>query len=318
MPYSLAVRYRNWRYDTGRAKSHRVNVPVVCVGNLTLGGTGKTPMIAFLAEWFRKRDVRVALVSRGYKAEAGGANDEARELEQKLPDVPHVQNADRVTGAQTAIAEHDAQLVLLDDGFQHRRLARDIDLVMIDSLEPFGFDHVFPRGTLREPLDGLARAHVVALSRANLVDEDSRAAIRACLQPLVPQAVWIEVMHTPKALISASGERVAVEELSQKRIAAFCGIGNPQGFEATLSELNYDICGFREYPDHFAFDAHDVASLANWADECGAEALVCTHKDLVKLDVEQIGDRPLWALEIGLEVLSGREELERVLEPMVP
>ena len=273
-------------------------------------------MIAYLAEWFRERSVHVALVSRGYKSE-DGANDEARELEQRLPDVPHVQNADRVAGVQTAIAEHSAELVLLDDGFQHRRLARDLDIVMIDALEPYGFEHVFPRGTLREPLAGLARAHIVALSRANLVDDTTRHEIRSRLQPLAPQAVWIEVAHAPQALISAGGQRVALDELAGKKVAAFCGIGNPQGFEATLAKLGYDVRGFRAFSDHHAFDAGDVASLADWAEACVADALVCTHKDLVKLNVDRIGDRPLWALEIGMEVLAGREALEQVVTPLV-
>jgi tetraacyldisaccharide 4'-kinase len=316
-PYTLVVRIRNWRYHTGRAKIHRAGVPVVCVGNLTLGGTGKTPMIAQLARWFAERDVNVAIVSRGYKSTDGSTNDEALELAQRLPDVPHVQNPDRVAGAQTAIQEHGAQLILLDDGYQHRRLHRDLDLVMIDALEPFGFEHVFPRGTLREPLAGLQRAKIVALSRANLIDESQRKGIRKRLQPLAPGAVWIEVAHMPQALICSSGKRAELNELSGKRIAAFCGLGNPQGFKATLENLGYDVCGFREFPDHHAYAADDITSLATWADELRADALVCTHKDLVKLASDQIGNRPLWAVEIGIELLAGGELLENALQPLV-
>ena len=117
-------------------------------------------MVEWIARWFRRHNVRVSIVSRGYRAEEGGRNDEARELEQKLPDVPHVQNPDRVAAAQIAVEELETQLIVLDDGFQHRRLARDVDIVLLDALEPFGFEHVFPRGTLREPLAGLRRADV--------------------------------------------------------------------------------------------------------------------------------------------------------------
>src|SRR5262249_6755218 len=173
-PYSLAMRTRNLWYNLGQSSS-RVEAKVISVGNLTLGGTGKTPMVEWLGRWFRKRGVRVAIVSRGYGAEDGVLNDEALELEQKLPDVPHLQNADRVAASRVAIEEFASQVILLDDAFQHRRIARDLDIVLLDALEPFGFDHVFPRGTLREPLEGLARASFVVLTRADMAGDVGRA-----------------------------------------------------------------------------------------------------------------------------------------------
>ncbi len=157
LPYTLAVRFRNHRYDRRRTAVHHVSVPVISVGNLTLGGTGKTPMVKWLARRVEDLGARVALVSRGYRAASGELNDEARELAQALPTIPHIQNRDRVAAARFAIEKFNPDVLLLDDGFQHRRLARDLDVVLLDALEPFGFDHVFPRGTLREPLDGLAR-----------------------------------------------------------------------------------------------------------------------------------------------------------------
>ena len=135
VPYTLAVCWRNGRYDRGAAATHRVSVPVVSVGNLTLGGTGKTPMVQWIARWFRGHGVRVTVISRGYGAEAGATNDEALELEQNLPDVPHLENPDRVEAARLAVAEFESQLILLDDAFQHRQIERDLDLVMLDALE---------------------------------------------------------------------------------------------------------------------------------------------------------------------------------------
>ena len=158
VPYTIAVSMRNRRYDRGTAEVHNVGVPIITVGNLTLGGTGKTPMVKWLAQRFQNAGLRVAIVSRGYGAAEGKHNDEALELAQALPNVPHIQNRDRVAAAQQAIREFKSQLMLLDDGFQHRRLGRDLDIVLLDALEPFGFEHVFPRGTLREPLAGLQRA----------------------------------------------------------------------------------------------------------------------------------------------------------------
>ena len=127
------MRRRNGRYDRGQNKIARVGAPVVSVGNLTVGGTGKTPLVEWLARWFTSHGVKVAIVSRGYGSQAGKPNDEALELAHNLPDVPHLQNKDRVTAAQTAIDEKGSELVLLDDGFQHRRLYRDLDIVLLDA-----------------------------------------------------------------------------------------------------------------------------------------------------------------------------------------
>src|SRR5262249_52600698 len=139
VPYTAAVQWRNRRYDRGWAQIHRVEVPVVSVGNLTLGGTGKTPVVEWLARWFAERQVRLGLVSRGYGAKPGQLNDEALELAHKLPGVPHVQDPDRVSGARAVIDRFGCSLVLLDDAFQHRRIARDLDIVLVDALEPDGF-----------------------------------------------------------------------------------------------------------------------------------------------------------------------------------
>lgn len=316
--YSAAMRMRNWRYDSGRAEIVRVDVPVVSVGNLTLGGTGKTPMVEWLARWYRDCGVRVTLVSRGYGAEQGARNDEALELEQRLPDVPHVQNADRVGAARLAIEEFECQLIVLDDGFQHRRLSRDLDLVLIDALEPFGFEHVFPRGTLREPLAGLDRADVVALSRADMVTADQRAAIEARIRRLAPRAIWCEVAHQPRQLLAADGQVRPIAELRGRRIAAFCGIGNPAGFRHTLLRAGAEVIGFREFPDHHAYSRQDVESLAAWANSLDIEMVVCTSKDLVKLQTDRLGRRPLWALVIELEILAGRNELESRLAAILP
>ena len=166
---------------------------------------GKTPMVHYLAKWFRSHGVRVAIVSRGYGADTSEPNDEAKELAEKLPDVPHLQNPDRVSASQTAIDELEMQLIVLDDGFQHRRLGRDLDIVMIDALEPFGFDHVFPRGTLREPITGLKRANVVALSRADLAPPALRKSIQERISRINANACWLELAHEPTELLGRDG-----------------------------------------------------------------------------------------------------------------
>ena len=202
VPYTWAVRWRNRRYDCGAKTVHRVDVPVISVGNLTLGGTGKTPLVEWIVRRFLAQGKTVGIISRGYGAR-GGPNDEARELAWKLPGVPHVQDPDRVAAARRAIREHGCQVLVLDDAFQHRRIARDLDIVLLDALEPLGYEHVFPRGTLREPVEGLARADVVALSRADLLTAEQRGAIRDRVAKLSPKAVWVEVVHAPLALVAA-------------------------------------------------------------------------------------------------------------------
>jgi tetraacyldisaccharide 4'-kinase len=316
--YTAAVRRRNRRFDLGAADIFRVEVPVVSVGNLTLGGTGKTPLVEWLARWFRQQDVRVALVSRGYGASADGPNDEALELEQSLPDVPHVQNADRVAAAREAIKAFQCQAIVLDDGFQHRRLARNLDIVLLDALEPLGFGHVFPRGTLREPVDGLRRADVVAISRADLLDEPARAELRQTISKHAPQAVVAEMVHAPRRLLSATGGQAPLDSLRNQAVAAFCGVGNPAGFRHTLAACGCRVAGFREFPDHHRYTPADVDRLAAWAQELDVSAALCTRKDLVKLAVDNLGGRPLWAVGVELEFLVGQQDVESRLRALLP
>lgn len=310
-PYTLAMRYRNHRYDSGSAESHAVSVPVISVGNLTLGGTGKTPLVEWLALKLAESEKRVAIVSRGYGSEEGQPNDEALELALALPNVPHIQNPDRLAAAKTAIAEHAAQVVLLDDGFQHRRLKRDLDIVLLDATEPFGFDHVFPRGTLREPVRGLARADVVILSRADLLSDTMRQTIRARVTQLAPQAIWCEVRHHLSRLTNSDGHQVDSNILSGKRAAAFCGIGNPAGFRHTLDALDCKNIRLREFPDHHNYSHEDIAELSAWCQ--GSDILLTTRKDLVKVSVPTLGGIPLWAVEIEIDFLSGQAALEERL-----
>jgi tetraacyldisaccharide 4'-kinase len=315
--YAAAVRWRNRRYDSGATAVHRVGVPVVSAGNLTLGGTGKTPLVEWLAAWFHARGVRVAVVSRGYGANSGEENDEARELRALLPDVPHVQNPDRVAAAGEAIREFQAELIVLDDGFQHRRIGRDLDIVLLDALEPFGFGHVFPRGMLREPVEGLRRADVVVLSRADLLGPSERTEVWRIVKSHAPAALRAETVHAPRELIAADGRRSPLETIRGQSVAAFCGIGNPAGFRHTLETCGCRIAGFREFPDHHRYTLKDVDLLVEWSQGLAASTMVCTCKDLVKLKREWLSGRAVWGVGIDIEFKSGRELLESRLESML-
>jgi len=313
-PYRWGVERRNARYDRADAEIVKVPAPVISVGNLTVGGTGKTPFVAWLAEWFRGRKVPVAIISRGYGAQQGEQNDEALELAARLPNVPHLQNPDRVIAARQAIEQDLGQVLLLDDAFQHRRIARDLDIVLLDALEPFGYGHLLPRGLLREPVEGLARAQVVVLSRSDAVSEGRRHEIRREVEWYAPRALWIEVRHQPQQLVSATGKTIAIDDLKGRAVAAFCGIGNPAGFHHTLSACGLNIAAFLELPDHCAYGPGDFARLRKWLEPLQVEYAICTRKDLVKIDTSPLEGRSLLALEIGLEITRGREKLEEMLQ----
>ncbi|MGO9467072.1 MAG: tetraacyldisaccharide 4'-kinase [Isosphaeraceae bacterium] len=311
--YGAVVSLRNLGFDRGWLKAHRATVPVVSVGNLTLGGTGKTPMVEWVARWFRQRGIRVAILSRGYGQE-GGLNDEGRVLEENLPDVPHLQGPDRVTLARLAVVEVETELIVLDDGFQHRRLARDVDLVLIDALEPFGLEQLFPRGLLREPIRSLTRASVVVLSRADLINADERAAIRSAAETAARRPLrWAEARHAPLCLVDNRGMTSPLEKLGEMSVAAFCGIGNPEGFRRTVVPLCRKLLDLRIFPDHYNYSAIDVLALERWADGLGADFVLTTQKDLVKLRASVLGLAPLRALRIGLEVTEGGAILDDVL-----
>ena len=314
IPYGIGVRIRNLRYDRGRADIRRLRIPVICVGNLTLGGTGKTPMVAWICRWLRSRHVRVAIVSRGYGARHGGMNDEALELEQLLPDVPHLQNVDRVAAAAVAQDELQVELVLMDDGFQHRRLHRDLDIVLIDATDPFGGGRLFPGGFLREPLAGLRRADAVVLTRSDRITVERRRAIRSDVERFCPGTVWVEMSHQPSELLNSSGTTATLDRLRNSDVAAFCGIGNPQGFEQTLESCGCHLKAHRTFADHHVYTIEDVRSLEDWARELDVEMILCTHKDLVKIGLVELGGKPLWAVAVRMAPQSAIDELEQLLE----
>jgi tetraacyldisaccharide 4'-kinase len=315
----MGVWGRNRLFDWGWKRIHRVPVPVISVGNLTVGGTGKTPCVEYVARFLRQHDCQVAILSRGYKARDGGAgrNDEAMLLEENLPDVPHLQDPDRVAIAQIAIDELESEVLVLDDGFQHRRLGRDLDIVLIDATNPWGYGYLFPRGALREPVIGLGRAHAVVITRADRVDPSELQAIRDRIGRL-SDAPISSAMHQALELMGLEGRTERLEVIRDRPVAAFCGIGNPEAFRETLKCLGADLREFRAFPDHHGYTREDVDGLRRWAEKLPAEAIVTTtQKDYVKLRIGELADRPLWAIRIGLRFLEGEETFQEKLKFLV-
>ena len=317
LPYGAAVRLRNLAYDRGWLRTERAVVPVVSVGNLSVGGTGKTPCVEYVARRYREHGLRVAVLSRGYGSDTG-PNDEALVLEENLPDVPHLQGADRAALARAAVEELESEVLVLDDAFQHRRLARDLDLVLLDATDPWGGSHLLPRGLLREPPSALRRANAVLLTRCDQVSAERRERLRQRVARLAPDVPVAETTHQPVGLVNSDGDEAPLDLLREAPVAAVCGVGNPEAFRRTLADLGADVCAFRAYPDHHAYTRADVEELRAWVCQAAqARIAVTTQKDLVKLRLPRLGPCELWALRIRLHVESGREEFERRLREVI-
>lgn len=315
VPYSIAVRIRNRLIDLRPGSVQSAGVPVISVGNLTTGGTGKTPVVALLVDELAKRSLHPGIVSRGYRSLSDEGNDEKRVLATLCPNAPHVQNSDRVAAARECVSHFDAGVLVADDGFQHRRLARDLDIVLVDALNPWGHNFVLPRGILREPMSGLRRADVVILTRADQVSPKRRDEIWSQTRRWCEVSGEVEVCFEPDELIDLAGNRTPISEAGpDEKVVAFCGIGNPGGFRRTLEAAGFQVKELIEFPDHHHFSPSDIEAAAAKARQTGC-SLITTLKDLVKIDSAP-EDVLLRALNIRARVTCGEEllaaELDRI------
>jgi tetraacyldisaccharide 4'-kinase len=311
---------RNWFYDRGLLPGSRLEAPVVSVGNLSVGGTGKTPMVIWLVRELQRRERRVGLLSRGYGKRRGSTelNDEGRLLAAQLPGVPHVQAPDRVAGGRELLKQ-GVDVVVLDDGFQHRRLVRDLDLVLIDATRPWGLPAahegedpvraLLPRGLLREDPRSLARASATVITRSDAVDAASLAGLEAQLEATAPGIPRALAEHRPCGL-RRGAERLELTELSGREVLLVSGIGNPQAFERSARTAGAIIRGVHPFPDHHDFRSEELAPLL----ESGFELLV-TSKDSVKL--EGLGV-PHLVLEVELVITRGEKVLAALLDALPP
>ena len=314
IPYESLIRLRNYGYDHSILTVKKASAPVISVGNLTLGGTGKTPLVAWLAHWFAQHNKKPAIISRGYKAKTGQLSDEAAELKILLPTVPHYANKQRIIVAREAVAK-GSDVLLLDDGFQHRQISRDLNLVTIDATDPFGCNRIFPRGLLREPLWGLKRADALVLTRTDQVSIKTRNEIQEqCFQFVGSHdKPWIETEHRPSNLRLVDGTTQPLKTLQDKRILSLSAIGNPAAFHRTLTTLGHEPVATLTFPDHHTYTTDDIHRISEETESVGAEIIVTTLKDLVKLPLASVRNRPLCALEIGIQFQTGLQDLEYLL-----
>jgi tetraacyldisaccharide 4'-kinase len=323
LAYGIAVRVRNHLYTWEILKSTRVDVPVICIGNLTAGGTGKTPLVIWLCQFIRQiTTAKCAVLTRGYKTAQAPA-DEPALLTHHCPDATVVINPDRIAGAQQAIQRHSADIIIMDDGFQHRRLARDLDIITVDATEPFGYGRMLPAGLLREPLCALRRAQAVVLTRSDQIPDHTLQDIEKSILGINPDLVLAHARHAPRSVRLLNKATIPCESLAGRRVFAFCGIGNPQAFFRTLSQLKADLVGSQVFDDHYHCTQADMQSLGDRATQAQAQYLLTTEKNFA--DIRALGistELPLGYLEVELQCTKGRDELcgliERVLASRIP
>lgn len=301
--YEAGVRRRNASFDGGGAEVAELGRPVISIGNLTTGGTGKTPMVVATARWLQSEGHHPAVLLRGYRGRndvgAGDGprrmdSDEAREYLAALPGVPVAADPDRVRSAAWVLRRHpEVDVFLLDDGFQHRRVRRDLDLVLIDATNPFGFGRLLPRGLLREPPENLKRADGVIVTRCRRVSEPDLASVERRIRDFAGDVPIARASSVWTSLKMRSGGE-PVSWLEGKRVFAVAGIGNPWAFLAMAHEA-CEVVGEAVYKDHHMYGAGDMAWMASEAERVGAEVVLTTEKDWVKL-----GER---ARALGLPVV---------------
>jgi tetraacyldisaccharide 4'-kinase len=329
--YGQVQALRRWSYRRGIAKSYRPGVPVISVGNVTAGGTGKTPCVEAVCRAILDEGRKPAVLSRGYGGELKGpwgmvsdgarvllgpeeAGDEAALLASRLPGVPVLVGSDRRLTARLAVERSGAQALVLDDGFQHLRLARDLDIVTVDARDPFGNGYCFPRGLLRETPKALGDASMILLTRAPRVDQRRVASLREAVRRHNLDAPVLQTSHAPVAIVDLNqGHPLPLVHLRDLKVLAFAGIGSPDAFFQDLEALGARVLEAIPFPDHHPYGPAEVAQLENWAGLMNVQAMVTTEKDGVRLAPHLPLNQSILALRIELRIDGEGETFRRLI-----
>jgi tetraacyldisaccharide 4'-kinase len=331
--YGAAVNRRLARYRDGRLAVGRLAAWAVSVGNLTVGGTGKTPAAIYIAGHFKRQGLRAAMLSRGYKGrsrspigvvsygerlrmEPDASGDEACLMARALPGVPVLTGKDRLVLGRFAIERFGAEALVLDDGYQHLRVARDVNLLLLDAARPWGNGRLLPAGPLREPRAEAARATAFLLTRVG----EPTDALEAELARDFPGRPVFRSRHRPEAWKNFhEAETRPADGLDGRPVLAFCGLARPEHFLTTLEGLGVNVAGFVAWPDHFQARPGDLRYLAAKARSLGVDAAVTTAKDAVKLSGRDMAASGfplnLWVLEIALEIIEREDEFLKLVAP---
>lgn len=311
LPYGSIVAAKNRLYDGGLLKQQKLPRPVISVGNLTVGGTGKTPTVIFIAHILKDHGYHPAVLSRGYGGSANApvnvvsdgnrilmgwreAGDEPILIARAAPGIPVLTGSRRFLAGRAAIENFGADVLILDDAFQHRSLFRDIDMVLLDAARPFGNGFLLPRGPLREPPDAMRRADI--LLRTGYTENGEPLREAASLPSF-------RAIHKPQGLVAGGTRRIeTVAALRGQKVFAFAGIGSPEAFRRSLTELGAAVVGFRVFPDHHPYDLSDIENLRRLAAKSGAARIVTTEKDAIRLADFPDFLAELFLLRIAMEI----------------
>jgi tetraacyldisaccharide 4'-kinase len=321
--YGCAVKLNLYFYEKGLKKAKRVNTRVVCIGNITAGGTGKTTAVLLAADALAKEGLRVAVASRGYKR-SRKKNEVVVLFDQNLQDwretgdepymmsqllaqykVPVAVSSDRYAAATQALKQFKSQIILLDDGFQHHKLYRDADIVLIDAKNPFGGGALLPLGMLREPVSALKRAAIAVITHSNLVNERAVEDIKDQIRVINDEIEILESVHRPDYFFDLTArERISFDKFRAAATggaACFCGIGDPGSFEETLENLGLKLKKAWRFPDHGIYTLDDIR---NFEALRGGLPLVTTFKDAVKLPAgwQEVIKGGLYILAVSMEI----------------
>lgn len=318
--YGLGAAANKFFYDNGWRKSNAVNTRVVCIGNITAGGTGKTTAVLLAARTLAQAGIRTSIVSRGYKREQKlkdpvvlfddelennwtTAGDEPFMMSRALADVkvPVVIHENRFLAAQEALRRFKSQVILLDDGFQHFKLKRDANIILIDARNPFGGSHLLPLGELRESLSGLKRASLIMITHSDHIDMRKREDIKDQIRLYNEDVEILEAIHKPEHYFDICNSTKLPLSSLKGEVAVFSAIGAPAGFEETLRKLGLTLAKIWRYPDHRKYTETD---LRTFVDLAGDHPLVTTFKDFVKFpeNWRDILKKNVYVLSVNMEI----------------
>lgn len=339
--YGFIILLRNVLFRLKVLPRRNLGVPVISIGNITIGGTGKTPLVRLVANILQKKGLVPAILIRGYKGSFSGevgvvsdggtiqlsseqAGEEALMLATQLPGVPVIIGQNRYQTGRYAEEKLGADVIILDDGFQHRNLERDLDIVAIDATNPFGYGHLFPRGFLREPRWSLRRGDILVLTKADYLPLRRRERLLERLNRLMgKKGEIIQARHKPMWLRDFTGEKERGLALNKKKVIAFSGIGDPGSFEKTLEDMGAELVLRLRFPDHHRYSQEEMLEIFSMAFMRGAEMIITTEKDIVGLpdelkDLVAGQEMGLWVLGIEIELSSGMDILEEKINQILP
>lgn len=310
--YGSQVRALRQKYENGKTKRKKLPFPVVSIGNLTWGGTGKTPLVEFIARRLAERGRKVLILTRGY------GHDESEQMKHHMPDVLIGIGKNRFETACELIKKHPVDIAILDDGLQHVPLYRDLEIVMINALNPFGNSRLLPRGILREPLETLSRAHLIVLSHANLISPENLEKIKKEIHTHAPKAGIVDTQLEPLFFYRAKKKvRVPLNKLENQKVTTFSGVGVPRSFQLMLARLQIKPLRNFEFPDHHPFTEKDLKEIKDVSASSSANEIITTEKDFFRcqhLIAEKLN--PL-VLAARLRIASGEGVLMQKLAQLL-